>query len=85
MYPVKRLREIRELELLLFGGVPETPEPMYERDVHSFSDFRTTRRGIASPPGSTHPDGTTVGYMEIDIQTGEITISEFSEEDRKHV
>jgi len=46
MNSIERLREIRTYELFVFGGVPEAPESMYERDSHGYSESRSTGRGI---------------------------------------
>ena len=43
-----RVQDIIELEVCLFGGVPERPEPVYERDYHTYYEVRTTRTPI--PP-----------------------------------
>lgn len=40
MYAITRLCQIRELELFLFGGLPDPPEAVYERDNHCFSEDR---------------------------------------------
>jgi hypothetical protein len=31
------------MEFFLFGGVPETPEPVFERDVQGHSELRRSR------------------------------------------
>ena len=46
MHTMDRLREILELDLVLFGGVPETAQPMYPADWHTHIDHRTTRAGL---------------------------------------
>lgn len=77
MYTVNRLRDIRELDLFLFGGIPETPEPMFERDTHSFSESRTTRCGIISTTYFEYHEGAVVGYLAADPESGDLIISEF--------
>ena len=79
MYPIERLRDIRELELYLFGGVPEVPEPMYERDVYDHADVRLTRSSVVGYGGRESEQDVVVGYMEVNIETGEIYFKEFEE------
>jgi hypothetical protein len=46
MNSVERLRDIRAYELFVFGGVPEVPDTMYERDSHGQSESRPTGMSI---------------------------------------
>ena len=71
MYPLSRLRDIRSLELFLFGGVPETAEQMYERDSHPYTDIRTTRRGVSMGKNPRQQDGIIVERVKINLKTGE--------------
>lgn len=50
MNSVERLRDIRAYEFFVFGGVPEVPEPMYERDSHGYSETRPTGKGLETSP-----------------------------------
>jgi len=43
MYSNDRFRDITDMEFFLFGGVPETPEPVFERDIQSHSELHRTR------------------------------------------
>jgi hypothetical protein len=76
MYPLKRLRQIRELSLLLYGGVPEIPKPIYETDSQGFSEERTAYRRSATfrslPPADA---GQVVGSAHYDRETNSLTIS----------
>lgn len=47
MYSRKRFHDITNLEYFLFGGAPEAPEPVFERDVQSFAEPRRARRDLA--------------------------------------
>ena len=76
MYPLERLREIRELELFLFGGVPETPEPTYERDVHGFSGVRFPHCDLHDMKTESLPQGEVVGWLEYHRDTGEVVYRE---------
>lgn len=72
MYSKKRYCDIRELELFLFGGVPETAEQMYERDSYGHSEIRITRKPISSCQYKTDPSNAVkIGECEIDFSTGE--------------
>ena len=72
-----RVQDIIELEVFLFGGVPELPEPVYERDYHTYHEVRTTRNPI--PPVRHRGAGgaPSLGYIEIDLDSDEMTFSEF--------
>lgn len=74
MYPSDRDRDIRELEALVFGGVPETPQPVFERDTYAYSEVRTTRQGLCTSSGSfrRHPDGLTLGRIKLNVHTEEL-------------
>jgi len=73
-----RIRDIMELEVFLFGGVPEMPEPVYERDSHTHSQVRTTRTPIeASALPNNEANEVSMGYVEMDLATGELTFSRF--------
>ena len=45
-------RAYRQLERLLFFGVPERPEPMWERETSHESSDRLTGRALVSSDGS---------------------------------
>lgn len=53
MYSIDRIDDIWNLEVFLFGGVPEVAEAMYERprDTHGSSDVRTTRDAVEGKHG----------------------------------
>lgn len=77
MYSKKTLWSIWELELFLFGGVPETAEQMYERDFHSLSEARKTKEPIR--PTISYPDSEEdelVCRLEYDIETRKYKIIE---------
>ena len=79
MYPAERLRQIRELELYLFGGIPETPEPMQERDFHGRDIDRWPRSMDGHPNRQNNLPGEAVGFIEYDPRTGRIRFVEFTE------
>lgn len=75
MCSVDRLRDIRAFEFFLFGGIPEAPESMFERDSHNLVDLRRTRRGLADESESfIGEEGVTTAVIEIDPSTGVLTI-----------
>lgn len=47
--PIERAAAILDLEVFLFGGVPERPEPVYGRDANDHVQCRTTRSQCAPP------------------------------------
>jgi hypothetical protein len=73
MASLDRLRAIRRLEYLVFGGVPESPEPMFERDGNPQAEGRITGRAIG---GGHHriigvePRG---DFLEFDPETGVVS------------
>lgn len=75
MCSLERLKEIRALEFFLFGGIPEAPESMFERDSHHHAEVRRTRRGLATDPEtfSSEP-GTVVAVIEVDYATGDVIL-----------
>ena len=75
MCSVERLKEIRAVEFFLFGGIPEAPESMFERDSHHHAEVRQTRRGLATAPEAFHSDsGITVAVIEVDYATGDVVL-----------
>ena len=75
MSTLERLKDIRELEFFLFGGIPEAPEFMFERDSHNHVDVRKTRRGLASESEFfVGEQGEVTAIIEIDPATGAMTI-----------
>lgn len=73
MASLRRLRAIRRLEFLVFGGVPEAPEPMFERDGNPQAEGRLTGRAI----GGGHPVitfGERRGVFEFDPETGKVSV-----------
>lgn len=75
MCSIDRLRDIRALEFFLFGGIPEAPESMFERDSHNHVDVRRTRRGLADEPDFHHAEsGVVTAMIELDPATGVVTI-----------
>src|ERR1044071_2743573 len=76
MYRLKRLRQIRELSLFLFGGVPETPKPIYETDTQGFSEERNSHsRPAASRPPLPSGEGEIVAKARYNESTGVLDIS----------
>lgn len=76
MYPRETIRDNRELELFLFGGVPETPDPVYERDFHSHSESRMTRKPMELASTSEALVGNIVGFIVFDPATGGVSFRE---------
>lgn len=78
MNSIERLRDIRAYELFLFGGVPEVPESMYERDSHGYSETRLTGKGIQAS-GALMPSRTTKVRTRIAFNraTGSLSITEY--------
>ena len=69
MYPINRDRDIRELEVVVFGGVPEVPQPVYERDTYAYSEVRRTRK---SRLGTYNHE---LGGMRSDLDLGSIRLN----------
>jgi hypothetical protein len=48
----QRIRDMIEVEVFLFGGVPEFANPVYGHDAHRYVHSRLTRTGIdgGAPP-----------------------------------
>ena len=72
VYPAERLKQIRELELYLFGGIPETPEPMHERDLHAWGRDRAPRSFDGRSNASDAPAESILGFVEYDPHTRDI-------------
>lgn len=76
MCSIDRLRDIRALEFFLFGGIPEAPESMFERDSHNHVEVRRTRRGLADETDYFAAEsGVVTAIVEIDPSTGALTIT----------
>ena len=67
---MRRLRQIRRLEYLVFGGVPEAPEPMFERDGNPHAEGRLTGRALGGVDHSTADLETADGILQFDPETG---------------
>jgi hypothetical protein len=75
MCSLDRLKDIRAFEFFLFGGIPEAPESMFERDSHNHVDVRRTRRGLADESESFVGEaGEVNAIIEIDPATGALKI-----------
>jgi hypothetical protein len=73
MAPASRIRDTLEVEVFLFGGVPERPEPVYGRDSHANVETRTTRSPIArSAEAGANVAGASLGRFSINVRTGEM-------------
>ncbi len=75
MYPLSRLRQIRELDFFLFRGIPEAPDQTFERDSNSFGDSRSTRRplGAVSTEHDVQSESDAVEQIELDLDTGTLS------------
>lgn len=80
MASLERLRAIRQLELLVFGGVPEAPEPMFDRDGNPQAEGRITGRALGGGryPAVDAEEATT--FLEFDPETGEVRLVAVSQE-----
>ncbi len=80
MATLERLRANRELELLVFGGVPEAPEPMFDRDGNPQAESRITGRALS---GGRYPSVEAyqcTEFIEFDPETGEVRVVTLSQE-----
>ena len=75
MYPLSRVRDVRELDLFIFGGVPEIPEPNYERDIHAYSEMRTSRLNVNIPSANFTEQAKPIeiGHLILDVEKGVFT------------
>ena len=61
---------IRCLEFALFGGVTESPESMFERDVHANTQDRETRRALGmGEPAESDPAMSALGRLYVGVAT----------------
>lgn len=80
MSSVDRLKDIRALEFFLFGGIPEAPEFMFERDSQHHVDVSRTRRGFSDGAEIFVEDpGQVIEIIEIDPATGSVCIRKYNE------
>ena len=73
------LREFVELEVFLFGGMPELPNPVYGRDTYSHVHFRTSRSMAEVDDlddSAICVQGTEVQSIQVDAD-GRVTFSQF--------
>lgn len=47
MTDIRRIEDMIELDVFLFGGVPEIPNPVYGRDAYASVQSRLTRSGLS--------------------------------------
>lgn len=61
---------IRKFEKFVFDGVPETPEPSFDRDDFSHYTQRSTGQSVTpSAMEFSAANSTLIGYVQIDIAT----------------
>lgn len=85
MHNSDRLIDIRNLDDLLFGGVPAVPDPMYGRGDYTYhASIRHTRSSANELEAeSIDPDSKIAGYLEYDLNTWEMVCIDVSEEEEK--
>jgi hypothetical protein len=76
---LQRVRDLIELEVFLFQGVPERPNPVYGRDSYASVHSRTSRANVEHCQDETQrsPVGHMLQRISVDFQSGEITFSSF--------
>lgn len=62
----------RKFERLLFDGIPEQPEAVYERDDNGITNWRMSGRSLASEEYDSK-DGISMGTYQYDLETGMVT------------
>jgi hypothetical protein len=60
----------RKFERLLFDGIPEQPETVYERDDNGIIAWRLSGRSLASEEHIS--EGISIGTYRYDLETGEV-------------
>ncbi len=73
MNPLNLQTSIREYDILISGGMPQVPDPVYGREPKTFRQGRNLR------PRSTEPtdvsdDCEPLFKIELDLDTGKLTI-----------
>lgn len=74
MFPIDDIHNIRELDIFMFGCIPETPESMYERDFHDFSESRLTREPIMRDMDIDNRKEKKIGEIKFDYSKGNIKL-----------
>ncbi|HUQ69289.1 MAG TPA: hypothetical protein VM165_07200 [Planctomycetaceae bacterium] len=76
MSDLQLIRDMIELDVFLFGGVPELPDPIFGRDFLDYSQSRLTRSGVEDGSHSHKPlklkPEHILQKVIIDFQTGTI-------------
>ena len=72
MYSFRRLRSIRELDLLLFGGSQESAEQMFEPDSQGHYEMRVTGKPHPGRALAKNPYKPICTYR-LNFKTGEVT------------
>jgi len=77
---LQRLYDLVELEVFLFQGVPERPNPVYGRDSYANVHLRTTRSNIENNQDQMKrsPAGHVLQSVSVDFPSGKILFSKFS-------
>lgn len=76
MHSIERSRQIREVDLFLFGGAAEVAEGDWERDtsINPHSPTRVVRRvALSHGPGTPTPSGHLIGTLVFDPKTRRVT------------
>lgn len=79
----QRLRDMIELDVFLFQGVPERPNPVYGRDSFASVQSRTSREIVEGTPDvvARAAKGQVVQVVTVNLVTGELSFGEFMPRD----
>ena len=77
----QRIRDMIELEVFLFAGVPERPNPVYGRDSYANVRYRTTRalavQELSLAKYTEGPPEDMLQKISINPETGKIEFGEY--------
>ena len=85
MPTLKRFRDIRELELFLFSGVPEVPQSQHDLEGHEHAPRRQTGRCTKlRQPSKVDDEEIVIGSVKIDYKKNSIIVEEFGDKREFH-
>jgi hypothetical protein len=80
----KRFRAFRQFERFIFRGVPEIPEPIYEREVNGNTEERYT--GKSGLPDNHNPEDQhqdkLIAIIHYNYESNEVNIDRISDESK---
>lgn len=67
----------RDLEMMVFGGVGDVPEAVFDTEGHGQTEQRTTSKAILDRKPEQDQNGRIFLRVRVDLETGKVTEEQF--------